>query len=107
MADQFVKVAATGELPPGQMKLVEVGEHRVVLANVGGTFYAFGDECTHANGPLSEGVLEGVRVECPWHGSVFDVTTGRPVRPPARQPVPVYAVRLEGDSVLLAVPGKL
>lgn len=104
MAAEFTKVAEAQEVPAGEMKLVEVAGQRVVVANVGGAFYAFGDACTHADGPLSEGMLEDDRVECPWHGSVFDVKSGRPLRGPARDPVPTYAVKVEGGSILLGVP---
>ena len=104
MAEGFVKVAETRDVNPGEMKLVEVYGQRIVIANVAGTFYAFGDVCTHANGPLSDGVLEEDRVECPWHGSTFDVKSGRPLRPPARSPVPTYRLKVEGEGILVAVP---
>ena len=104
MVDEFVRVAEAQEVGPGEMKLIEVEGQRIVIANVAGAFYAFGDVCTHANGPLSEGVLEEDRVECPWHGSVFDVKSGRPVSGPARNPVPTYRLKVEGGGVLVAVP---
>ena len=82
MAD-FVKVAKTSEVAPGQGRMVEVGSKKIALFNIDGAFYAIDDTCTHRGGPLSEGVLNGKEVTCPWHGAVFNVTTGEVLGPPA------------------------
>jgi nitrite reductase/ring-hydroxylating ferredoxin subunit len=97
--DEFVKVADAGEIPPGRLKLVDVHGDRVAIANAGGEFYAFSDECTHDGGPLSEGDLEGEIVTCPWHFSRFNIRTGEIVDSPAEEAVRIYAVRVEDDSV--------
>ena len=97
----FVKVAEVGELSPGHMKAVEVGEDQVLLANVGGTIYACSNACTHAFAPLSEGDLYGELVECPSHGSVFDVTTGEVIDAPAQENLPVFEVRIDGRDILV------
>ena len=102
MAQEFTKVAQTNEVPPGNMKLVELGAERVLLVNVEGSYHAIGEECTHAGGLLSEGYLEGHQVECPLHASIFDVTSGAPVTPPADESVPVYQVKVEGSDILIA-----
>jgi 3-phenylpropionate/trans-cinnamate dioxygenase ferredoxin component len=94
-----VKVAETGEIPPGAMKAVDVGGEQVTIANVDGDFCAFSDECTHDGGPLSEGDLDGDVVTCPWHFSRFSVRTGEVVESPADEPVPAYEVEVEGGSV--------
>ena len=73
----FVKVAKTGEIPPGTMKHVEIGEHEICIANAGGKFYAIGDRCGHGNASLARGTLEGTMVVCSMHSSKFDVTTGK------------------------------
>lgn len=101
MLKEFVKVGQTDELPSGQMKLVEIGEERILLANVDGKFYAVSEVCTHVGGPLSEGTLEGSVVECPLHGSQFDVRTGGVENPPARRPLKVYEVRVQGKDILV------
>ena len=82
-----------GELPPGEMKLVEVGDERKVLINVDGDLYAISDVCTHRECPLSEGSLEGAVLECGCHGSQFNVGTGAVEQGPARNPVPTYALK--------------
>ena len=101
--ENFVKVAKTTDLPEGQIMQVEVGREYIVLSNIGGQFYAIGEECAHANGPLSEGILDGEQIECPWHGSRFNLKTGEALSPPATEPVPCYPVRIEGDDILIGV----
>jgi nitrite reductase/ring-hydroxylating ferredoxin subunit len=96
---QYVKVARTGEIQPGEGKLVEVAGKQVAVFNVGGTMYAIDDACTHQGGPLSEGPLSGSQVTCPWHGAAFDVTTGRVQSPPAPKDVRSYPVRIAGDDI--------
>lgn len=101
---EFVSVGKVGEVPPGQVKQLELGDGtKVCLANVGGTFYAIGGECTHQGGPLGEGELDGTVVTCPWHGSKFDVTSGAVVGPPARKAEPKYDIQIFGDEVQVAV----
>jgi nitrite reductase/ring-hydroxylating ferredoxin subunit/iron-sulfur cluster repair protein YtfE (RIC family) len=99
----FEKVAATSEIPSGSMKQVGVGGIDVMLANVNGAFYALSNKCTHAGGPLAKGKLEGFVVQCPLHGSKFDVRTGAVVGPPAQIPERVFGVKVEGKDVLVNV----
>ena len=100
----FVKVADLGELSPGEMKSVEVGDDQVLLANVGGDIYACDNLCTHAFAPLAEGALDGEQVECPLHGSLFNVTTGEVIDPPADESLRVFQVRIEGQDILVGPP---
>jgi nitrite reductase/ring-hydroxylating ferredoxin subunit len=101
---EFQSIAKASEVAPGQVKQVELANGtQICLANVDGTLYAIGGECTHTGGPLGEGELEGTVVTCPWHGSRFDVTSGAVVSPPARTAEPTYEVRIEGDDVQVAV----
>ena len=74
----YVKVATTNDVEPGKSKLVEVNGRRIALFNLDGTFYAIDDFCTHRGASLSEGDVIGKDVQCPWHGALFDVTTGEP-----------------------------
>ena len=99
----FEKVAATSEIPIGSMKQVNVGGVDVMLANVNGTLYALSNKCTHAGGPLAKGKLEGFVVQCPLHGSKFDVRTGAVVGPPAQIPERVFGVKVEGKDVFVNV----
>jgi nitrite reductase/ring-hydroxylating ferredoxin subunit len=100
----FVKVARVDEVPPGKMKTVSVNGQPVILANVGGTIYALGGICSHADGPLGRGKLLGAVVECPFHGGQFEVSSGKAVTPPATDDVATFAVQIEGDDIWVASP---
>ena len=78
----FVKIAKSDEIQSGQGKMIEVDGKKIALFNVDGAFHAIDDTCAHRGGPLSEGDLDRKQVTCPWHGAVFDVTTGEVLRPP-------------------------
>jgi glycine betaine catabolism B len=99
---EFTKVAETGEIPMGRMKQVILDGETIAIANVAGKFFAFGGVCTHDDGPLADGELEGTVVTCPWHFSQFDVTTGVVVEPPAEESVRTYTVQIEGNSVYIS-----
>jgi nitrite reductase/ring-hydroxylating ferredoxin subunit len=101
MTEEFVRVASTSEIPSNQMKLVQYEGQPVCLANSGGKFLAIGNRCTHLGGPLAQGKLEGQTVECPWHGSRFDLVTGGVKRGPAQIPEKVYEVKVESSSILI------
>jgi nitrite reductase/ring-hydroxylating ferredoxin subunit len=78
----FVEVAKTGAIAQGKMKSVEVKGVDVLIANVGGKFYALDDRCGHMNALLSMGTLRGKIVVCPFHFAEFDVTTGQKIKDP-------------------------
>jgi len=79
------------------------GGKDVLVANVDGQYYAIGNVCTHMGCTVSDGVLTGANVECPCHGSTFDVRTGAVVRGPATRPEPSYRVEVSGDRLSIAV----
>lgn len=101
---KYVKVASGGELAPGEMMMIELGKEHICLANVDGTFYAISDDCPHANASLSEGELEGHTLTCPVHAGQFDIRTGKVMRRPPLENVATYAVKIEGQDILLAKP---
>jgi len=101
LSEDFVKVSDTKDIQPSQMKAVEVGDEIICVVNVEGKYYAIDNICTHEGGPLADGSLEGYEVECPWHGSKFDVRTGEVTNPPADTPEPVYEVKVEGNNILV------
>jgi nitrite reductase/ring-hydroxylating ferredoxin subunit/uncharacterized membrane protein len=101
---ESIVVAKKNELKPGQMRLLRVGDRRIVLACTDEGYAAFDDHCTHKGGPLADGVLICGTVACPWHGSQFDVRTGAVKAGPAEQPIAVYQVSQVGDEVRLVVP---
>jgi len=99
---EFVRVAAKSEIPTGRGRLFEVAGKQIALFNVAGSYFAIANACEHQGGPLAEGDLEGCVVTCPWHGWTYDVTTGlSPDDADAR--LECFAVRVEGDDVLISV----
>ncbi len=103
MADNsFVTVAKVGDLNPGEMMYVEVGDDPVCLINLDGAFYALSDICTHEEASLSDGEIVGDEIECPLHGGAFDIRTGQPAAFPVVVPVETYRVRVVGDEVQVA-----
>ena len=101
MNDDFVKVAESKNIQPSTMLEVDLEGESVCIANVGGRYYAIGNVCTHEGGPLADGRLEGYEVECPWHGSKFDIRTGKVTNPPADEPETTYEVKVDGNNILI------
>jgi 3-phenylpropionate/trans-cinnamate dioxygenase ferredoxin component len=96
------KVCSLSELTPDSAKRVVVEDVPIaVVLDSTGTVHAIGDTCTHGDISLSEGFVEDDTLECWAHGSKFSLATGMPLTLPAYEPVPVYAVTLDGDDVLI------
>jgi 3-phenylpropionate/trans-cinnamate dioxygenase ferredoxin component len=104
-AGTTIAVCPSAELPPGEMRLVEHDGRKIGVFNCDGTLYAIEDRCSHDNGPLAEGEFDpaACTVECPRHGSLFDLSTGRPKTLPAFQPVQTFPIAVEDDTVTLEV----
>ena len=98
------QVGGLDEIEPGTARVVEVAGQSIALCRVeDGDLYAIENRCTHDDGPLGEGELEGDRIECPRHGALFDVTTGRAVTLPAIGKVRCYAVSVDNGQVQIEV----
>ncbi len=87
------------ELGEGQMLLARIGDERITIARCPAGFFAFEDHCTHKGGPLSDGALVGCTVQCPWHGSQFDVRNGRVVAGPAESQIRTYTIEIRAGEV--------
>jgi 3-phenylpropionate/trans-cinnamate dioxygenase ferredoxin subunit len=94
------------DLGSGEARRFEVAGHRIALVRIGDDFYAIGDVCSHEDYSLSEGEVwaDECELECPQHGSMFDLKTGEPRSLPATTPVPVYDIALDGDDVVVVLP---
>lgn len=96
-----VEVTSIDKLPRDRGVRVKIGDHRIAMFRVENDVYAIGDRCSHAEASLAEGELWDLTVECPRHGSEFDLRTGEPGALPATVSVPVYPVTIEDGTVYL------
>ena len=95
-------VCAVDDLAVGEHQLVDIGGGiEVAVFRCDDGFYAIEDVCTHDDGPLAEGEVDGCQVICPRHGARFDIKTGAALSLPAYRPVESFPVRIEGDRVVL------
>ncbi|MGH2915755.1 MAG: Rieske (2Fe-2S) protein [Solirubrobacteraceae bacterium] len=102
---QLIEICPVSELAPGERRLVQADDLEIGVFNCAGTLYAIEDRCSHDDGPLAQGTLDPDKctIECPRHGSLFDLRTGRALTLPAYVPVETYAVRIEHDTIKLEV----
>jgi chlorite dismutase len=101
-ADRWAPVAKLADVPDGDTKVVHYKGEQLVLFHIGGRVYAISNRCSHANGPLAEGRIEGATVVCPWHDSQFDLSTGAVLKTPASRPVQTYDVKVDEGTIYLA-----
>ncbi|MGO8916026.1 MAG: bifunctional 3-phenylpropionate/cinnamic acid dioxygenase ferredoxin subunit [Stellaceae bacterium] len=98
----MVIACKTTDIGPGEGKRIELaGRAPIAIFNVDGAYYATDDTCTHGQASLCDGLLEGTTIECPFHTGTFDVATGKPLAYPATEPLNTYAVRVDGDDLIL------
>ena len=100
-----LKLASTGELKVNQMKFLHLDKKRIVICKTEKGYAAFDDHCTHRGGSLAAGSMICGTVQCPWHGSQFDVFNGNVMAGPATEKISTYAVREFQGSVLLSTEG--
>jgi 3-phenylpropionate/trans-cinnamate dioxygenase ferredoxin component len=91
------------DLPDGERLFVDINNVPVVIFNIGGSYYAMDDVCTHDDGPVGEGDLDGFVITCPRHGAQFDVRSGKVLSPPAVTDDRIYPVILEGDEIKIGL----
>jgi 3-phenylpropionate/trans-cinnamate dioxygenase ferredoxin subunit len=101
METKEIKIASLDELPEGRGVRADVGRLQLAVFRIGEDVYALGDQCSHARASLSEGEVFDGEVECPRHGSPFDLNTGEPQTLPATAPVPVFPIEVRDGEVYL------
>ena len=101
---EYLEIARADEIEVDQMKLVHIDDVRVVVGRTEDGWVAFEDRCTHRGASLADGALICGTVQCPWHGSQFDVKTGTPKAGPAQQRIETYRVEQDGEEIRLLVP---
>ena len=92
------------DLPNGERLFVEIGDKPIVVFNIAGQYFAIGDVCTHDDGPVGDGDLEGYNIVCPRHGAEFDIRTGKVMMMPAVVDLPAYPVKVEAGNLFVGLP---
>jgi len=100
----YIEIAPASELPNGERLFVDIADKPIVIFNIAGQFFAIGDVCTHDDGPLGDGMVEGHNIVCPRHGGEFDVRTGQAVQMPAVVDISAYPVRVVDGRILVGIP---
>ena len=103
---EFIEIAPASELPAGERLFVTIEDKSIVIFNIAGNLYAIADRCSHDNGPLGDGDLEGDAVICPRHGARFDIRTGKTRGLPAVVDIPAYPVRVREVMIEIGIPKK-
>jgi 3-phenylpropionate/trans-cinnamate dioxygenase ferredoxin component len=103
---ETILVCRTGDVEPDSARRFDVDGLRLAVVRIGDEFYVIGDRCSHEDYSLAEGEIwaEDHEIECPRHGSTFDLRTGDPCSLPATKPIPVYEVVVEDDEVKVVRP---
>ena len=100
----FYEIATVEDLPNGERIFIEIGENYMVIFNIGGLFFAIEDLCSHDDGPLGDGELDGYEVGCPRHGARFDVRTGKALTFPAVEDISAYPIRIDKGKLYVGLP---
>ncbi len=101
---EYVDIAPASELPPGERLFVEIEGKPIVIFNIAGQFFSIADVCSHDDGPVGEGDLEGYDIVCPRHGAEFDVRTGKVISMPAVVDIPAYPVQVRDGNIYIGLP---
>ncbi len=101
---EFVTVASVEELGNGERLFLEVGGFPIAIFNIAGKYFAIADVCSHDDGPVAEGELNGFEIACPRHGARFDLQTGKALTLPAVVDIPAYPVKIEDGAILIGLP---
>jgi len=101
---EFVGVARQDELGNGERLYVQIDERAIVVFNIAGQYFAIADVCSHDEGPLGDGEIEGMEIICPRHGARFDIRSGQVLSLPAIVDIPAYPVRVQDGEIQVGVP---
>jgi 3-phenylpropionate/trans-cinnamate dioxygenase ferredoxin subunit len=101
---EFVAVGSVEEIPQGGRLFIEIDGQPIVIIFIGGQYYAIADVCSHDDGPVGEGAIEGFEIICPRHGARFDIRTGKVLALPAFVDIPSYPVRIMNGQIEIGLP---
>jgi len=100
---EYLDIAPVSELPNGERLFFEIEGKPIVIFNIAGQFFSIGDICSHDDGPVGEGDIEGFTITCPRHGGEFDVQTGKAVQLPAVVDIPAYPVKVVDGMIQVGI----
>ena len=103
---KFVAAIGAANVPEGDVIGVDVAGRKVALFKLDGTIYALEGFCTHGHAELAGGYVEGDRIQCPMHGGLFEIRTGKAAGDPCTVDLKVFPVKIEGDQVLIGLPAE-
>lgn len=101
---EYINVGSLDELDDGGRLFIEVDDLPIVILRINGQFYAIRDVCSHDDGPVGEGEIEGFEIICPRHGARFDVRNGKVLALPAFVDIPSYPVRVIDGQIEIGMP---
>ena len=101
---EFIGVAHISDLPNGERLYLTIDELPIVVFNIAGGLYAIADLCSHDDGPLGDGELDGMEIVCPRHGARFDIRSGKVLSMPAIVDIPAYPVRVLDGEIQIGLP---
>ena len=101
---EFLEIAPSTQLPEGERLFIEVGGKSIVIFNLAGKLFAIGDICSHDNGPVGDGEIQGTEIICPRHGARFDIRSGKATALPAVVDIPAYPVRVAEGMIEIGMP---
>ena len=101
---EFVAVGSVEELPQGGRLFIEIDGQPIVIILMGGQYFAIADVCSHDDGPVGEGAIDGFEIICPRHGARFDIRTGKVLALPAFVDIPSYPVRVMNGQIEIGLP---
>lgn len=101
---EYYEIAPASELPAGERLFVEIEGQSIVIFNIAGQFFSIADVCSHDDGPVGEGDIEGYNITCPRHGAEFDVRTGQVTQMPAVVDIPAYPVQVRDGNIYIGLP---
>jgi len=101
---EFVEIVPASELPNGERLFVEIEGKPLVIFNIADQFFSIGDVCSHDDGPVGEGDLEGYTITCPRHGAEFDIRDGKVVQMPAVVDIPAYPIKVVDGMIQVGLP---
>lgn len=101
---EYYEIVPASELPSGERLFIEIEGQSLVIFNIAGQFFSIADICSHDDGPVGEGDIEGYNITCPRHGAEFDVRTGQVTQMPAVVDIPAYPVQVRDGNIYIGLP---